>query len=67
MQQYCNGLVVLNRDEDHFKMTKLLKASWCDRQKHNPGIKWTVDGDAPDMIYGIAGEKNFNSSVLFVS
>ena len=59
--------VVLNRDEEHAKMTSFLKASGCDRQKHNPGVKWTLDGDARDMVDEIAGLKKINSSVMFVS
>ena len=35
MQQYFDGQVVLNRDEDHVKMTRFLKTSGCDRQKYN--------------------------------
>ena len=32
-----------------------------------PGMKWTFDGDARDMVDEIAGVKNINSSVMFVS
>ena len=35
MQQYFGGPVVLNQDEDRVKMARFLKASGCDRQKHN--------------------------------
>ena len=48
-------------------MIRFLKASGCDRQKHNPRYKLAFDGDARDMVDGIAGVKNNNSSVMFVS
>ena len=67
MQQYFDGPVFLNRDENHFKMATFLKASGCDRQKHTPGVKWAFDGDARDMVDEIAWVKNIISSVLFVS
>ena len=36
MQQYFEVQVVLKLDEYHFKMVTFLKASDCNRQKHNP-------------------------------
>ena len=43
MQHFVDTQLVLNRDENHFKMTMFLKASVCDGQKHYPGMKWTFD------------------------
>ena len=57
MQQYFDGPVILNRDEAHLKMTRFLKASGCDRQKHNPCMKCTFDREARDI----------NSLEMFVS
>ena len=67
MQQYFGGQAVLNRDEDHLKMARFFKASWCDRQKHYIRRKGDIDGNARDMVDEIAGVKNINSSVMFVS
>ena len=70
MQQYFDGPLGLNRDEDHEKMARFLKVSGCDRQKHTPpppGVRWTFDGAARDMVDEIAGATIINSSVMFVS
>ena len=53
MQQCFDGPVVLNLNEDNLKVVTFLKASGCDRQKHNPGLKWTFD--RADMVDEIAG------------
>ena len=42
--QYFYGPVVLNRYDDHVKMARFSKASGCDRQQHNPGVKWQRQG-----------------------
>ena len=67
MQQFLDGPVVVNRNEDYFKMATVLKTSGYDRQKHKPGVNWTVERDARDTVDEIAEVKNINSSVLFVS
>ena len=36
MQQYFDGPVDLNRDEDRVKVARFLKVAGYDRQKHNP-------------------------------
>ena len=48
-------------------MATFLKASGCDRQNITPGLKWTFDGAARDIVDEIAGVKNINSSVMLVS
>ena len=49
-------------------MSNILKESGCDRKKNlTKGVKWTFDGAAQDMVDEIAGVKDINSSVMFVS
>ena len=56
MQQHFDGPVILKRDVDYFQMVTFLKASGCDRKKNiTPGLKWTFDDDALDMVDEIAG------------
>ena len=57
-KQYVNGPVFFNRDVDHFQITTFLKKYGCDEEKHNPGVKSTVDMDSRDIIDEIAGVKN---------
>ena len=67
MQQYFDGQVVLNRNEDHEKMARFLKVSGAIGNNITPGLKLTFDGDTRDMVDEIAGVENINSSVMFVS
>ena len=65
MQQYVDDPVVINRDEDHFKMTTFLKTSGCDRKNKTPSVMLTFANDARYIVDEIAGVKNINSSVIF--
>ena len=38
--QCFDSPVVLNRDEDNLNIATFLKASGCDRQKHNPRTRY---------------------------
>ena len=67
MQQYIDCTVVLKRDKANFSLVTFWKALSAIGKNINSIVKWTFDEDGRDMVDEIAGIKNINSSVVFVS
>ena len=63
--QLCFDVAVdVMRDENHIKFATFLKASRYDRQKATPSVNWALDKDTQNIVNGITGVTNINSSVV---
>ena len=64
--QLCFDVAVhVKRDKNHFKLVMFWRHLDAICKKVTPSMNWTLDKDTQDMIDGIAGVMDINSSIVF--
>ena len=64
--QLCFDVAVhVKRNKNHFKLVMFLRHLGAICKKVTPSMNWTLDKATQDIVDGIAGVMDMNSSIVF--